>query len=436
MNESERIRIAIQEWYEKQIGEISKRDVNINLFTDIDHIIDIVGVRRAGKTYIMYMVAKLLEEKFGKEAIMYINFENKFLSPVNIKLLDELLDYAFAKRLQKIFLFLDEIHVISNWERWARSVYDSYKGKIKIIVSGSSSKIIRKEIATLLTGRHVSIKIFPLSFIEFLRFKGIDINKEKIYSTQKQAIIKSLLHEYIQFGALPEISLKSAYQIKIELLRAYYDDILYKDIIDKYNIQEKNVIENFVRFLFINISGYFSYKRGKEYLDSLGISTSTRTLLKYTSILEDVFLFFFVPIFSRKMREQTKYPKKIYAVDVGLRNVVYPSEKDFGKKAENIVYLALKRKANREVNYWKSKQQEEVDFLLRNGKDIKELIQVCWDISKKETKDREIKALVKAMNEFELNKGLVITNDFEAEEKIGKSKIIYKPLWKWLLEMG
>lgn len=435
MKESERIRFAIKEWHEKDIADIKKRSINLDLFMKIDHIIDIIGVRRAGKTFLSYMVIKELEKKFDKNAIIYIDFENKTLYPLNEKLLDELLNYIFEKDFKKVFLFLDEIHNIKNWERWARNTYDSYKGKIKIIVSGSSSKIIRKDIATILTGRHISIKVFPLSFLEFLQFKNINFTKEDLYSLKKQAIIKSLLREYIKFGAFPEVALNSNNQIKVDLLREYYDDILYKDIVDKYNIQEKNVLENFLKFMFVNISGYFSYKRGKEYLDSLGIPTSTRTLLKYTSILEEVFLFFFVPIFSKKVREQTKYPKKMYGVDVGLRNVVYPSPEDLGKKAENVVYLELRRKLNnRDINYWKSRQQEEVDFVIREGPNVKELIQVCWDIDKKETKEREIKSLLKAMKEFKLKQGLILTEDFEGEEKIDKFKILYKPLWKWLLE--
>lgn len=436
MNESERIKFALKEWKEKKVEGIKYRALNIELFKKLDHIIDIIGVRRAGKTYLAYQAIKELEKNFGKESVIYVNFENKNLYPLNLKLLDELLNHVFEKNLKKAFLFLDEIHGVKNWERWARSVYDSYKGRIKIIVSGSSSRIIKKEVATLLTGRHISIKVFPLNFREFIEFKGISLSEEDmLYSKEKQAVFKSLFEEYIKFGAFPEVCLTSDKNLKMELLNSYYEDILYKDVVDKYNIKEKSVLENFVKFLFINIGGYFSYKRGKEYLDSLGISSSTRTLLRYTSILEDVFLFFFVPIYTRKMREQAKYPKKTYSVDIGLRNVIYSSE-DFGKKAENIVFLELKRKLrNKEINYWKSRNGEEVDFVIREGLKVDELIQVSWDINNKETKERETKAILKAMDEFGLAKGIILTNDFEGEEKIRGKRILYKELWKWLLSL-
>lgn len=435
MNERDRIRHSIKEWREKGLDNIRKRGVNIELFNKLDHVIDIVGVRRAGKTFLAYQIIKELERTFEKEAIIYINFENKNLYPLNLKLLDELLDYIFEKEVERAFLFLDEIQAVNGWERWVRSVYDSYKGRVKIVVSGSSSRIIRKDVATLLTGRHISVKVFPLSFKEFIDFKEAFYTKDDIlYSIEKQAKIKSLFEEYLRFGAFPEICLTQDNALKTELLKNYYEDILYKDVIDKYNIREKSVLENFVKFLLINIGGYFSYKRGKEYLDSLGISSSTKTFLRYTSILEEVFLFFFIPIYTKKMREQAKYPKKVYSVDVGLREVVYSSE-DFGKKMENIVFLELKRRyPNKEINYWKSKKDEEVDFVLREGLNINELIQVCWDISSNETKNRETKALLGAMSEFKLRQGLILTRDFEDKEQIEGRTICFKPVWKWLLD--
>ncbi|MDO8538369.1 MAG: ATP-binding protein [archaeon] len=435
MENAERVRFAIREWHEKEFPQIRERFVEAGLFTEIDHIVDIVGVRRSGKTFIMFLMAKKLAKEFGKEAVIYINFENKVLYPINEGLLDEILNYVFENGFSKAFLFLDEIQNVKSWERWARSTYDAYKGKIKIIVSGSSSKIIRGDIGKILTGRHVSIKVFPLSFREFLDFKGKNISaKDLEYSIKEQAKIKVLLEEYFSYSSFPEIILAQSLPIKSELLKAYYEDILYKDVIEKYNIKEKQVLENFVKFLYSNISGYFSYKRGKDYLSSFGISTSTRTLLRYTSILEEVFLFFFVPILSFKARDQLKYPRKVYAIDVALRNVADPTE-DMGRKTENVVYLELRRRQkNSEINYWKSEKQEEVDFAIREGQKIKSLIQVCWDITKKETKERETKALIKASAELGCSSLLIITNNYNAQEKIAGKKIIFKPLWKWLLE--
>ncbi|MFH1917450.1 MAG: ATP-binding protein [Nanoarchaeota archaeon] len=412
LTEEERVRDAMDEWGKKRIRGLRKRDINIDLFTKTDHIIDVIGVRRSGKTSILYLVADSLKE----EAVAYMNFEKRTLYPLNVQLLDELL--KGMKRHRKAYLFLDEIQNVKGWERWAREVYDKDKGRIKIVVSGSSSRIIRKDVATILTGRHIPLKVFPLSFREFVRFKG-----------GKHA--EALLEEYITFGGFPEVVLQDDPLLKREILAAYYDDIIYKDILDKYGIQEKAVLENFVKFLFTNISGYFSYKRGKDYLDTLGIPTSTRTLLKYTSILEEVFLFFFVPIFAKKVREQAKYPKKEYAVDIGLRNIAYSGE-DFGRKAENLVFLELQKRGG-DINYWRSKEGKEVDFVIRDGHHVRELIQVTWNMEDEMTRAREIQGIVLAAHEFGKGDALIICKDEERTVVTDKVTIRIVPLWKWLL---
>lgn len=436
MGERERINAALKEWEEKVLPEVKERSINFELFTKLDHIVDIVGVRRSGKTYLMYLVIKkLFENGLDKNSVIYINFENKVLYPLSDKLLDELLNYFFEKKPKKMFLFLDEIHNVKGWERWARNVYDEYKGKIKLVVSGSTSKIMAEKISFLLTGRHVSLKLLPLNFKEFLDFKGFAFSLSDLkYSKKKNVEIRKLFEEYMKFGGFPEVVLTNE-SIRMEILRAYYEDILYKDIVEKFKVREINVLENFIKFLFSNISSYFSFKRAQEYLNSIGIKTSTRTLLKYVSILEETFLFFFLPIFTKKVKNVLKYPRKIYCVDVGLRNVTNPFSEDFGKICENIVFLELKRNSFKNpsisINYWKDEYGNEVDFVVRERNKVVELIQVSWKVE--ESKKREMQSLAKAMDEFGLREAKVLTFDFEKEEKVGKKKIYFIPLYKWLL---
>ncbi len=411
----------------------------MNLFTKADHIIDIIGVRRSGKTYSMFLASKKLLKQYNKQQIIYINFENKALFPLNDKLLDKVLNYIIEKGLdkKKVFVFLDEVHNIKNWEKWARNIYDDYKGKIKLIVSGSTSKLIRKDVATLLTGRHLSNVLMPLSFKEFLFFNQMEYSKDDLlYSKKKQIEIKKQFKKYLEFGGFPEIVLTENNELKLKILRNYYDDILYKDIVQHFKIKEMNILENLTRFLILNIGNYFSFKRVSDHLKSLNIKTSTRTLLRYTSMLEEVFLLHFVPIFSFKVKDELKYPRKIYLVDHSLKNVLNPDSDNFGSVAENIVFLELKRQSLDKlfaINYWKSQAGEEIDFIIRKQRKINELIQVCWDISSPETKKREIKALLKGSKELRCNNLLIITGDYEAEEKVKGKKIKYIPLWKWLL---
>lgn len=387
----------------------------------------------------MFLVARrLLEEGYSRDSVIYVSFENKALYPLNDRLLDEILEYALETKMKKCFLFLDEIQGVRGWERWARSLYDEYKGRIKLVVSGSTSKIMSEDISSLLTGRHVSLKLLPLGFAEFLEFKGAGIPKEPVYSRQKTAEIRGLFSEYMKFGGFPEVSLLED-SMKAEVLRSYYEDILYKDILGKFRIREMAIMENFIKFLFSSISSHFSIKRGVNYLNSVGIRASSRTLLKYTSMLEETFLFFFLPIFSRKVRDILKYPRKVYCVDVGLRNVTNPFSEDFGHVCENIVFLELKRMSfhnpSLSINYWKDEKGDEVDFVIRQGSRVRQLIQVCWKMDQ-ETKGREIGALLKAIKQFGLKEGTVLTGDMEAKERIGGKKIAFMPVYKWLLENG
>ena len=433
-----RVRAVIHEWEERELPALKPRDVEINHLLGMDHVIDIIGPRRSGKTYLMYLMISKLLEKIDREAVLYINFENRILYPLTDKLLEGMLNYVYEKKLLekhgRVFLFFDEIQNVPNWERWVRNVYDEHKGKIKIFISGSSSRLAGKDVSSLLTGRHVPITLLPLNFREFLSFKGMDFKSGDVeYSRKKQAELKNLLDEYLDFGGFPEVVLADSKVKKEEILGAYYGDMLYKYVVEKFKIKEIGILENFLKSLFVNISSYFSYKRANDHLKSLGIQTSTRTLLRYTSILEEVFLTFFVPIFSKKVRDQMRYPRKIYCVDAGLRRTVSGRiSEDYGRVMENAVFLSLKGRKS-EIYYWKDRQGREVDFVVKEGLKVKQLIQVCKEINNPKTKEREVGGLLKAMSEFNLREGLIITEDFEKEEKIKGKKVTYKPLWKWLV---
>lgn len=429
MENMEKIRLAVGEWYEKELPEIKSRQIDISRFLENDFIIDIIGSRRAGKTYLMYYFIKSL--KPGKN-IIFLNFENRKLWPISETILDDLLNYIYESRLMeeygKVYLFLDEIQNVPNWERFARNIYDDFKGKIKIFVSGSSSKLIEKESASLLTGRHLPIKLFPLSFSEFLDFKNYD-TKNAEYTQKRKAVLLKLLEEYLEFGGFPEAVLSGQKQ---DILAQYYIDILSRDIIEKYRLRESNTVENLGKYIIANIGGLFSYwKTAKFFSDNLKLSTSTASIQSYTKRMEDAFLIFLVPVFSRKIKEQMQYPRKVYCIDTGLVNAVsFKFSEEKGRIMENASFLEMKRR-NKNVFYWKGKG--EVDFVIKDGLKVTQLIQVCCDVTNEATKKRELSSLVEAMAEFQLTESLIITWDYEAEEKIGGNKITYTPLWKWLL---
>ena len=395
-------------------------------------VVAIIGVRRAGKSYIMrQMIKKLIKTGIEKKNILMVNFEDKRFVEFYPKLLDEIYEtyLEFLKPDEKQFIFLDEIHNTPKWERWVRTMQEL--GKAKMVVSGSSAKLLSGELATVLTGRHLDVFVFPLSFKEFLHFKNLEI-KDELDIVANKIEIKRFFNEYFEFGGFPEVVLSSE---KKQLLLTYFDDILTKDIEKRYELRKSEKLRALAKFYLTNISSTITFNSLKRFLD-----TTTNTIEKYSSYLEEANMIFFVKRFSFKVKEQEKSPRKVYSVDVGLANAVgFRFSENFGKVAENIVAIELKKEEklnpNVEIYYWKDYAGREVDFVLKEGLTLKQLIQVTYVSTKNEIKKREIKSLLKASKELKCKDLLVITWDYEDEEKIGRKKIKFKPLWKWLLKI-
>jgi predicted AAA+ superfamily ATPase len=376
----------------------------------------VIGPRRAGKSF---FTAHWLKQnaKFG-----YINFDDEKL--VTVKDFNELL--AITDTLYDLpeVLMLDEIQNVDKWELIANRL--QREGR-KLFITGSNSNLLSKELATHLTGRHLQISIFPFSFSEYIQFQNESFTEVKT---------KEKLIEYATKGGYPEPIVKNIdYK---EYLSALLNSIIYKDIVKRHKIRKPNAIEDLTLFLLSNVGSEYSYQR----LTELTQSKSAHTVQKYLNYLEEAFVLFSLKRFSYKTREQITSNKKIYAIDNGF--IGAKSSKttpDLGKLYENIVAIHLKKaeidgKLN--VYYWKSQQHEEVDFVIKEGLKISKLIQVCYDASNSDTRKREIRALIKAKQEFKCNELLILTHDYENKEEVEwygeKAKIQFIPLWKWLLE--
>ena len=429
MIDMQKIRLAIQEWYEKEMPKVLPRQIDENRYLSNDFIIDIIGSRRAGKTYLMYQFINAIKRD---KNVIFLNFENRKLWPLSENILDDVLNYIYENQLiedyGKVYLFLDEIQNVPNWERFARNIHDELKGKIKMFVSGFSSKIMARETASLLTGRHLSIKLFPLSFMEFLNFRDCDTN-EKEYSQKRKAVLLKLLKEYLEYGGFPEVAFNLQ---KIDILGQYYVDIISRDVVERYKLRESVTVENLGKYVITNTGNLFSYGKAANFFGSnLKLRVSTASIQAYTQHLQEVFLIFLVPVFSYKIKDPMQYPRKIYSIDTGLGNAIsFRFSENLGKIMENAVFLELARSGN-EIYYWKGKG--EVDFVIKQGLKVAQLIQVCYNIEDESTKKREVTALLGAMDEFGLDSGMIITWDYECTEQIAKKKIVYVPLWKWLL---
>ena len=221
------------------------------------------------------------------------------------------------------------------------------------------------------------------------------------------------------------------------MLSQLFNDILSRDILSR-NIRKEGILEEFAYYLAGNVTSLLSFNKMANYFKSRGLKVSVPTLENYFRLIKNSFMFFDNLLFSYKIKDQLKNPKKIYCIDNGVFNSVgLKFSKDFGKMYENAVFLKLKNMAfaNPSVNvfYWKNIQHEEVDFAVKEGIKIKQLVQVCYDVENLNTKKRETKALLKASKELKCNNLLVISKDYEGEEKLDGKKIKFIPLWKWLL---
>jgi predicted AAA+ superfamily ATPase len=416
----------ITDFIEKEIKGIMPREYNIPL--EHKKIISLIGVRRSGKSSILFDIINKLRKSTPKESIIYINFEDDRLFPLKLQNLDDILEGYFELYPQnygeKLYLFLDEVQVVNGWEAYIRRVYDNYN--IHIYITGSSAKLLSSEIATSLRGRSITYEIFPLSFSEYLMFKNIDIN---LYSTKSLSFIKNALNSYLIDGGFIE-TLDEDSTISRKILSDYLELIVYKDIVDRYNIKNRMLLKQLTKYCFTNLSTLISFTKLYNDFKSQGFKLSKDTIFEYISHLEDAYALFSVPIYKNSIKQEQRNPKKIFAIDNGFKKIYdYAIGEDLSKLYENIVFLHLRRET-KEIYYFKEKQ--ELDFYANtNGKKL--LINVSVNIKDTETKQREFKALVEAMEYFNTNTAYLITKDEDKIEKIKDKKIIILPLYKWLL---
>jgi predicted AAA+ superfamily ATPase len=400
----------------------------LNEIAKTGQVIAVTGVRRSGKStimlqYIMHLIGKKLDPK----NILYVNFEDLRFKEISLELLNRIYEVylEYVQPTSKPYIFLDEVHKIKNWEKFARTMHELKKASV--FVSGSNAKLLFGEIASVLTGRHLDLMVFPLDFKEFLLFKKIEI-KDALDLVSKRHKIKSLLSEYIENGGFPLVSLNAQ---KKELLQAYFEDIINKDIIENHAIDNVTKLKSLAKFYLTNVGRRISFNKISKFLD-----LSLDTVERYSYYLEEAYMVYFIKKFSYSLKEQEKTMAVIYSIDNGLRNLLgFTFSKDSGWLYQNTVANSLIKEYGKEnVFYWMSDIKEEVDFVVKEGLKVKQLVQVCYDLSGLGTKEREVKALLKASKELKCKNLFIITEDYEKEEKIENKKIKFIPLWKWLLE--
>ena len=299
-----------------------------------------------------------------------------------------------------------------------------------LLITGSNAKLLSAELATHLTGRHLSVEMFPFSFKESLQASGFEFKKE--YTQEEIGEILNRLKKYVDVGGFPEVVVKG---YDYAYLQSLFDSIIFKDIVKRYRIRYSDALYNLAKYLMSVFAQEASFTNLKNMLNF----RSVHTVQNYVSYIEETYLVFSLDRFSFKQKEQVTSPKKIYAIDTGMINAIaFQSSGNFGRLMENAVAVELLRRrsckgANTGIYYYKDYFGKETDFVIKEGMKVRQLIQACYDIGNADTKEREIKGLLKASDDLRCNNLVVITWDYEGEEKVDGKKIVYVPLWKWIL---
>lgn len=382
-------------------------------------IVVISGIRRSGKSTLL---KQILHTHFPKKA-SYFTFEDERLlnfTASDFNILYEALTEFYGE--QTVFFF-DEIQNVIHWELFVRRLHD--RG-IKIFISGSNASLLSKELGTRLTGRIVLYTLYPFSFSEFIGFTNPTLQFKKPTNAVSRGLISKAFSHYLKCGGMP---LFVIHQERFFLTQVY-EDILYRDIITRYKINDEKSVRELSLYLISNIGSFYSYNKIKGMLQ-IG---SVNTVKNYIHYLENTYLFFSLYRFNYSLKQQQLAPKKIYCIDPGLIHALsFSFSENMGHILENIAFLELKRRQY-EVYYYHTNSGSEVDFIVREGSKIILLIQVCTSLTNDSTYEREVSALWEAMDETQLLHGIILTQNMTQTIKKENKNIIVMPLYQWILE--
>lgn len=393
-------------------------------------IVTVPGVWRCGKSSKMEIaVNHLLANGVSKEQILWISFDDERLHNLRTEELDEIIE-SFREMfpdmdMATVYMFFDEIQLIQRWKDFIRRLYENYTKNI--CISGSNATMLIKSVL----GGWPTEETFPLSFKEFCDFKGVNVQS---WLEQDIAKIKNAFYEYNTFGGFPEVVMTENPSQKTKILQGYFETMLLRDLGEHYGISNLMVLRYFIKRILANLSKPTSVLSIYNDIKSRGLKISKGDLYRWADYTRDIYLLFPVVSYSKSLTKRESSQAKLYCIDNGLRDaVLLPQSDDDGKKLENTVFLHLysTRTPTDSIFYFKGKY--ECDFLVQRGIGIESLIQVCWDLSEKETRTREIKGLLEASTATGCEKLLIITSDTAENIEVDGKSIQVLPAWRWLL---
>lgn len=395
--------------------QLIERQVSLDAAIASKQIIVISGVRRCGKSSLLYLIKEKM--KLPEQDYCYFNFDDERII-ADVDLLDTLYTTHLELYGNEPVFFLDEVQNIPAWEKFVNRLYE--KGR-KVFVTGSNAQLLSSEIASSLTGRNKVLELFPFSFQEYLSFIGHRYDADMLNSKQK-ALLQRDFGQYIQTGGFPLVVKEN----DLELINTYFRDILYRDIIARYRLSQVNEIKQIGLFFASNCGKRFSYAT----LQQISGVKSLSSVKDYISYYEQAYLFFFLLKFDYSLKKQIMNPRKVYAIDPAFsQRLGFHFSENKGRMLENIILIELLRRG-KEVYYHEGKN--ECDFIIKQGLKAIEAIQVCWTLDDSNLQ-RECNGLTEAMKAFEIPYGTLIVHTIEANTSLIHHSINVISIWKWLM---
>lgn len=433
------IRQKLADAVRTELPDLTRRDVRLPAVPGKTHAV--IGMRRAGKTCFLHQIQRVrVDEGAPRETQVYFNFDDERLAGMEVAQLHWVLEEYFVqfpryRDQEKVAFFLDEVQVVPGWEGFVRRVMDSEK--MDLFVSGSSAKLLSREIATALRGRAMETLVHPFSFREFLRHQDAEPDGDPGFLPKaKRSAVEKRFGEYLEQGGFPEAQ-RLAIEDRVPLLQGYVDSVILRDVIERHGVTNVTALRNLTRQLLGAAAGLFSVHRFYNDQRSQGVSVSKDALHAMLGHLEDAFLIRLVSMQTASERQRQTNPRKVYPVDSGLITAFDRSGRpNTGHALETAVLVELERRKH-ELAYVRTVGGAEVDFHATplTGRPV--LIQVCADMSDANTRRREFRALTEAMSEHKRLGALVLTatstglGQARAEAPKG---VIVRPAWEWMLE--
>lgn len=395
----------------------------------------VVGMRRSGKTFFLYQqILDLLARGVPRSRCLFVNFEDERILPMSAKdlaLVPEALWRRFPEsRGKECWFFFDEIQNVTGWERFVRRLVDSESARV--VLSGSSAKLLGREIATSLRGRSLATEVLPFSFAEALDHAGVPVPERWPPPAPERSVLENRFQHYLRTGGFPEVQ-TVAPDLRVRILQEYLEAVILRDVAERHGIANLSALRYVARRLVRSPGGKFTVHRLYNDLKSLGHPAGKDALHEYVGHLQDAFLLFPVELESRSERRRRVNPRKAYLVDHGLVQALTFGEPDVGHLLENVVFLEARRRGS-SLTYYVTASGFEVDFLARKPTGERALLQVCASLSDAAVRDREVRALDEAIGETGLGTGTIVTVAEEETLRVEGRTVRVVPAWRWLLE--